>query len=98
MIERQVTGTPAAILAGIGVPEEDFAAGKFHSGARRANEANETNDRWVGKCVVRGRNQAVVRLQDLGFATENQHNRAARVADVEGFVILVENQDRFVHT
>jgi hypothetical protein len=46
---------------------------------------------------VRRGDQTVVRFQDFGFSAEHQHDRAARVADIEGFVILVENLDSFVH-
>jgi hypothetical protein len=38
-----------------------------------------------------------VGLENLGLAAKNEHNGSPCVADIEGFVVLVEHQDGFVH-
>jgi hypothetical protein len=98
MIERQVIGSAAAILARECIAQEDFLPGELDASARSPNEADEPDDGRVGVRLMRRRNQRIVRFEDLGFASENQHDGAASVANVERLVVLIENQDRFVHT
>ncbi len=97
MIEGEVVRPAPAILAGVAIPEEDLAPGQFDARPGRANQTDQTDHRGVGEDILRGCDRRVMRLQDLGFATEHQHEGAPNVADIEGFVILVENQNGFVH-
>ena len=46
---------------------------------------------------MRGRDQRIMRFEDFGLASKNEHDGAPGVTDIEGFVVLVEHQDGFVH-
>jgi hypothetical protein len=49
MVDRKVQRLPAAILAGISVPPEDFPLGKMRDGARGVDQFLQLDDRRIGE-------------------------------------------------
>lgn len=47
---------------------------------------------------MRARDKRIVRFENFRFAAKNEHDGAPSITDIEGFVVLVEHQDGFVHT
>lgn len=97
MIEGEIVGATTAVLAGIGVSKKDFATGEFDARSWSADHIYETNDRGIGEGILRGRNASIVCFQDFGFATKYEHECTAGVADIERFIVLVENENGFIH-
>ena len=97
VVQRQVVRLPAAVLAGMPIAGEDLAPAELDPGAGAPDLVLEPDHR---RCVVLGAGRPdhlVVVLDDLGLLTEHEPERPRQVADVEGFVILVQDEHDAVH-
>ena len=97
VVERQVVGLAAAVLAGVPVAAEDLAPGQLDPRPRAADLVLEPDDR--GR-LVDGADRAdlgVVVLDDLRLGAEHQPERPRDVADVQGLVVLVQHEHDPVH-
>ena len=87
---------PAAVLAGERVPNEDLAPAELLLKAWTLDHVYEAYYRWYVErqrgAVDRGR----VILQHFRLPLPEHDDRPPRPADVERFVVLVENQHRLV--
>ncbi len=97
VIERQFTGLAAAVLAGVGVADEDFSPGQLDSRARPADQVLQANDGRRAVVGSRSPNQLMVVLEHFGPLAEHQPEGPRQVAHVEGLIVLIENQDHAVH-
>lgn len=98
MIEGEIVGATTAILTGIGITKKDLATGEFDARSGSADHIYETDNRGIGKGVLRGCNASIVCFQDFGFATEYEHECTTGVANIEWFIVLIENENGFIHT
>ena len=99
MVEGEIGSGRAAVLAGVAVACEDFAAGEAHDGARSADEVDHADDAGDGILGGDGAEQgggAIEVVDHFGLAALDEHEGAAHVADVQRLVVLVEYQDRLV--
>lgn len=97
MVERQIARSTPAVLTGVGVAQEDLTTRQLHASARRANQADKPNDRRVGEDILRCGNERIVRFEDFRLTPEDEHNSTSRIANVERFVVLIEDENGFVH-
>ena len=99
VVEGEVGFAQAAVLAGVAVAGEDFAAGEAHHGPGAADEvdhADHAGDGEVGGHAAQEGGGAVERVDDFGFAACDEHDGAAHVADMQRLVVLVEHQHGLV--
>src|SRR5438309_1203957 len=97
VVQRQVVRLPAAVLAGMPIAGEDLAPAELDPGAGAPDLVLEPDHRR-GVVLGAGRpDHLVVVLDDLGLLTEHEPERPRQVADVEGFVILVQDEHDAVH-
>jgi hypothetical protein len=95
VVEGEVVSGPAAIDARPTVPGEDLLACEADAWARSLDHVKEANDGGEDEGVRSRVEDAGSRLEDLGFPTQHQHERAADIADVERLVILVQHEDGY---
>jgi hypothetical protein len=96
VIQRQVRAALSAVLAGEVVTGEDLAAGESGDGARALDVVDHADHAGDVERPCDRAQRAISLRDDFRFATFEQHERASGVADVEGFIVLVEHQDRRV--
>ena len=97
VVERQVVGLAAAVLAGVPVAREDLATAELHARPRPADEVLETDHGGRAELRPRRPNHLVVVLDHLGLLTEQQSEGPWQIADVERLVVLVQNENDAVH-
>ncbi len=93
VVQRELGAHAAAILAGVIVAAKDFLFIEFHIGARAAHHAFESNDGWCGEDAAGGVDLAAAVCQHGRLIGKDQAHRAADGADIERFVIRVEDED-----
>lgn len=98
MIDGEAGAFLSTVLAAIIVAPEDFLLGEFDARARPLDHVDHANDAGPRKERADGVDVAAAVLDDLGFADEQQTNRASRVAHVERFEVAIEYQHRLVHS
>jgi len=92
VIDRQVTALQSAILAGIPIADEDLATGQLHLRAGTLDQCGEADYRRDAVIVVYGVQDQAILFEDFGLTGEDHHQGALDVANVEGFVILIEDE------
>lgn len=97
MIDRKVMRANAAILAGVMIADEDLAAREFYPGSGTPDEVPQTDDRGSGVHVARSCDAGHVLLEDIGLPTDDQNERTPDIANVERFVVLVQDQNGVIH-
>ena len=96
VVKRQVAGGLAAVLAAKAVAVEYGAARQPPPNQRALDHIEEAYHRG-NRHAARYRGYVVAAVyQRFGFAAPKQDYRPPRVADVEGLVVLVQNQHRLV--
>lgn len=98
MIDGEARAFLSAVLAAIIVAPKDFFLGEFDARARPLDHVDHANDAGPRKERANGVDIAATVLDDLGFADEQQTDRAPRVAHVERFEVAIEHQYRLVHS
>lgn len=93
MVDRQVMGAYAAVLAGVVIAEKDLAAAEFHAHRGTLDQAQEADDRRRGEAPVCRGHLMLVGLQDLCLAGEPEDERPTHRCDMQRLVVLVENED-----
>lgn len=94
MIDRQFVRSLATVLAGVVVANEDLAPAKLYTRMRSPDHVGETNHRGRVVPLPRRHQVEIIRLKDFGLAGNHEDDGAPDVADVERFVIVVENEHR----
>ena len=90
-------GLPAAVLAGVAVAREDLATGQLDPRSRPADEVLEADDGGRAVFGPRRPDHLVVVFDHFGLLAEHEAEGARQVADVERFVVLVQNEHDTVH-
>ncbi len=97
VIEGEIVGHTTAVLTGEAIPGEHLTPREFDSRTRAADEIDESDHgrekEFLGCC----RDYGIVVLEDFGFARKDKHDCPTTVADVQGFIVLIKDQDRAVH-
>ena len=94
MVNGKVLGLFATVLADITVSEKYFLSGKPVLLDRAFNHVDEPDDCRDVKDGLRRVEFPSSVLQHLRFAPTKEDYSAAHVADVEGFIVLVQKQHR----
>ena len=97
VVEGQVVGLAAAVLAGMPVAREDLAAGQLDPRSRAADQVLEADDGGRAVFGPRRPDHLVVVLDHFGLLAEHEAEGARQVTDVERFVVLVQNEHDTVH-
>src|SRR3954452_11907933 len=98
VVKREVARTPAAVLAGVIVANEDLLARQLHLRSGALDHVDEADDGGRRKLAGRAAQREIVLLEYLGLAINDQHNRPADIAYVQGFVVLIQNEDIATHS
>ena len=96
MVEGEIAGMHAAILAGVIIAQEDFAPRQLGAWMRAADHVGQPDHRRGMDVVHRGVNDRVVQLQHFRLPVKHKDQRPPDIAHVERFVILVQDQHRRV--
>ena len=97
VVEGEVVRLPAAVLAGVAVAAEDLAPGELDARPRPADVVLEPDDRRGAVDLPDRADLGVVVLDDLGLGPEHEAERPRDVADVQGLVVLVQDEHDPVH-
>jgi hypothetical protein len=97
VVEGHVVGLPAAVLAGMPVAGEHLAPGQLDARPRPLDQVLEADDRGRAIFGPRRPNHLVVVLDHFGLLPEDESEGPRQVADVERFVVLVQNEHDTVH-
>ena len=97
VIQGQVVGLPAAVLAGVPVAGEDLSTAELHPGPGSADHVLEPYDGGRAELRPRRPDHLVVVLDHLGLLPEQQSEGPGQIADVERLVIVVQNENDAVH-
>jgi len=97
MVYGKLSGLPAAVLTGEIVPHKDFAATELSLRAGSFNHVNQADYRGERDCQGGAAEHSGVFLYHLSFAPPYQHDGSPRPADIQRFVILIENKDRGIN-
>jgi len=91
MIYRQVAFTLAAVLAGIIVAAENFAARQFDVWARAMNLVPQSDDRGTGQQLSH-RSYVTTSIHDhIGFARQEQADRPTRGTNIDRLEIGIQH-------
>jgi len=93
VVQGQISGVGPTVLAGVVVAQEDVAAGEAGHRARAPHLVQQLDDGRARDPPRDGADLGPIGLQGLRLAPEDEHYRPAQVAEVEGFVVLVQDQD-----
>ena len=93
VVEGQLGCALSAVLAEVLVPGEDLPAREPHAGPRPPDAVLQLDDRRCAQGDARRPHHGVVVLDDLRLLTEDEAERPAQVADVEGLVVGVQKKD-----
>src|SRR5688500_8181920 len=92
VVERQLLGLRAAVLAGVVVAQKDLAPREPDAGARTLHELYQADHRRA-RDRKRGRaDGASTVLQDLSLPTVEEDHGAPGVADVDRLIVLIKHQ------
>ena len=91
MIHRQTTVAPSAILTGIIIPPEDFAASQLDVRARAVDLNFKADDRWSRKKFPDRVNIAATICHHRRLASQDQTDGSPGGADIDGFKICIED-------
>jgi hypothetical protein len=97
VIYGEVTAAVTAVLAGVMVPDEDFAPGELDAGSGASDEVLEPDDRRHSKYGARGCHDLAVLFKNFRLTANDEHQRSPDIADVEGFIILVKDKNCVFH-
>ena len=97
VVERQVVRLPAAVLAGVAVAGEDLAPGQLDPRSRPPDQVLEPDHGGRAVLGPRRPDHLVVVLDHFGLLAEHEAEGPRQVADVERFVVLVQNEHDTVH-
>ena len=82
MVEREIVRLVAAVLAGVAVTGEDFAAGQLDAGPGPADLVLQADDGGRTVLLPRRPDHLMVVLDDLRLLAEDQPEGSWQVADV----------------
>ena len=97
MVDGEIVRPRAAVLAGVGIADEDLAATQLRHRPRSLDLVQHADDRRPREILAAGLNGVRVPLEDLGLALGEQHDRAPRDAHVQRLVVLIEKKNRTGH-
>ena len=84
VVYGQVDSPSAAVLAGVLVSAEDFTFVKYYPGSGAFHHSPQTDDRWFFDVLGYGLDGAATVHHHTGFASQDQPDRAAGRAHVDG--------------
>jgi hypothetical protein len=91
MVYGQVAFALAAILTGIIVAAEDFAAREFDVGARTMNLVPQPDDGGTGQHLSHRSNVSPPIDHHIGFARQEQAHRPARGTHIDRFKVRIQH-------
>src|SRR5436189_36425 len=94
---RTATGIEPSTVSGRPIADEDLAARQLHARSRPADEVLEADDGRRAILGPRRPDHLVVVFDHFGLLAEHETEGARQVADVERFVVLVQNEHDTVH-
>lgn len=98
MVKRELPRLATAILADVPIAGKDLGAGQLTRYTEwTLYEVRKADDRWDGEFPVRCVHEPGAVFQHFGFALVNEHDGAPDVADIERFVVLVQDEYRAVY-
>jgi len=97
VVQSDLPGFLAAILADVPVTAENLIAGKLSLPARALDLIVEANYGRQGKGLGGGVNEAHTILQHLRFTLKEQYHCPARPAHRQWFVTLVQHKHRIIY-
>ena len=97
VVEGQVVGLAAAVLAGVAVAREDLAPGQLDPRPRPPDLVLEPDDGRRAELGPRRPDDLVVVLDHLGLLAEHEPERPRQVPDVQRLVVLVQHEHDAVH-
>lgn len=97
MVDSEVFGLFAAILAGVVVAQEQLATRQFRDRVDPLDEVEQADHRWADE-LVRGRvEDSLAQFDDFRLAVPDQNKGTASRTDIQWLKILVEDKDMAVH-
>lgn len=97
MIDGQVGGFLAAVLAGVMVAAENFSAAECDLQTRAVDHMRQADHGGQGKNIVGRMNISPAIEYQRGFLGQHESHRALIAADIDGLKIGVENEHRLIH-
>ena len=97
VVQRQIAGGLAAVLAHVPVAGEDLAPGEAYPRSRPPDVVLEPDHARGAERALGGRDVGMVVLDHLGLRSEDEAERPSNIADVEGLVIRVQQQYDAIH-
>lgn len=89
VIQGKVSGLSTTVLAGVFVPDEDLAAGKFGVEEGGFDHLAQADDRWIGKGMAGTAQEAETSFHHLRLAPMDENHRPPHAAEVKGNIVLV---------
>src|SRR5258707_4323176 len=93
MVQSEIAGADAAVLAGVMIANEDLAAGEPHARSRPFDHVHQPNDRWPREEPIGGADGDFGVFEHLSLAAVHQDQSSACVAHIQRLVVLVQHQD-----
>src|ERR1035437_5185736 len=97
VVQGEVVGLPAAVLAGVRVTVEDLPARQLDAGPRPAGLVLKADHGRRAVVDPRRPDHLVVVREHLCSLAEHQPEGAWQIAHVERFIVLVQDQDDALH-